>query len=47
MTNSIPLYIKSKRNTLLPAEGVYAVFEVKPDFKGNIDGDNFIEYTGL
>lgn len=31
----------------IPAEGVYAVFEVKPDFKGNIDGHNFIEYTGI
>lgn len=31
----------------IPAEGVYAVFEVKPDFKGNIDGYNFIEYTGI
>lgn len=31
----------------IPAEGVYAVFEVKPDFKGNIDGHNFFEYTGI
>ena len=31
----------------IPAEGVYAVFEVKPDFRGNIDGHSFIEYTGI
>jgi hypothetical protein len=34
----------------IPAEGVYAVFEVKPDLKGNIDvkGENitYIEYAG-
>jgi len=30
----------------IPAEGVYAVFEVKPDFKGNVGEENFFEYTG-
>lgn len=34
----------------VPAEGVYAVFEVKPDLKGNIkireESINYIEYTG-
>lgn len=31
----------------IPAEGVYAVFEVKPDFKGNVGENNFFEYAGL
>lgn len=30
----------------IPAEGVYAVFEVKPDIKGSADGKNYIEYAG-
>jgi len=30
----------------IPAEGVYAIFEVKPDFQGNVAGDNFFEYAG-
>lgn len=30
----------------IPAEGVYAVFEVKPDFKGSVDKKNFIKYAG-
>lgn len=30
----------------IPAEGVYAVFEVKPDFQGTVDKDNFFEYAG-
>ncbi|MBL7933131.1 MAG: hypothetical protein JNL60_14590, partial [Bacteroidia bacterium] len=30
----------------IPAEGVYAVFEVKPDFKGSVDGETFFEYAG-
>ena len=29
----------------IPAEGVYAVFEVKPDIQGNADGKNYIEYA--
>jgi hypothetical protein len=30
----------------IPAEGVYAVFEVKPDFQGRVGEDNFFEYAG-
>lgn len=30
----------------IPAEGVYAVFEVKPDIKGNVGNKNYIEYAG-
>lgn len=30
----------------IPAEGVYAVFEVKPDLQGNVDSKTFIEYSG-
>ncbi|RZK11791.1 MAG: hypothetical protein EOO43_19085 [Flavobacterium sp.] len=30
----------------IPAEGVYAVFEVKPDLKGSVDGLSYIEYAG-
>lgn len=30
----------------IPAEGVYAVFEVKPDIKGNVESQSFIEYAG-
>lgn len=30
----------------IPAEGVYAVFEVKPDLKGTVNEDNFFEYAG-
>jgi hypothetical protein len=30
----------------IPAEGVYAVFEVKPDLQGNVSDDNFFEYAG-
>lgn len=30
----------------IPAEGVYAVFEVKPDLQGNVDELNYIEYAG-
>jgi hypothetical protein len=30
----------------IPAEGVYAVFEVKPDIKGTSDGKSYIEYAG-
>lgn len=29
----------------IPAEGVYAVFEVKPDIKGNVENDSYIEYS--
>ncbi|MCZ8023330.1 MAG: hypothetical protein O9294_16320 [Cytophagales bacterium] len=30
----------------IPAEGVYAVFEVKPDLKGMVDALTYIEYAG-
>lgn len=30
----------------IPAEGVYAVFEVKPDIKGNVGSKSYIEYAG-
>lgn len=30
----------------IPAEGVYAVFEVKPDLKGSAAGSNYIKYAG-
>lgn len=30
----------------IPAEGVYAVFEVKPDIKGNVGDKTYIEYAG-
>lgn len=30
----------------VPAEGVYAVFEVKPDIKGNVEKKSYIEYAG-
>lgn len=30
----------------IPAEGVYAVFEVKPDIKGNVGDMNYIQYAG-
>jgi hypothetical protein len=30
----------------IPAEGVYAVFEVKPDLKGNVGNESYFEYAG-
>lgn len=30
----------------IPAEGVYAVFEVKPDIQGNAGNKSYIEYAG-
>ncbi len=30
----------------IPAEGVYAVFEVKPDLQGNVGSQSYIEYAG-
>jgi hypothetical protein len=30
----------------IPAEGVYAVFEVKPDVQGNVGDKTYIEYAG-
>ncbi len=29
----------------IPAEGVYAIFEVKPDLKGNVEDKSYIEYA--
>lgn len=29
----------------IPAEGVYAVFEVKPDLKGNVEEKTYIQYS--
>jgi hypothetical protein len=30
----------------IPAEGVYAVFEVKPDIQGNVGDKSYIDYAG-
>jgi hypothetical protein len=30
----------------IPAEGVYAVFEVKPDLQGNVGNQNYFQYCG-
>jgi len=30
----------------IPAEGVYAIFEVKPDLQGSVDKLNFFQYAG-
>jgi len=30
----------------IPAEGVYAIFEVKPDIQGSVDGKSYIKYAG-
>jgi len=30
----------------IPAEGVYAVFEVKPDINGSVDSQSYIQYAG-
>lgn len=30
----------------IPAEGVYAVFEVKPQWQGDVNGLNFFQYAG-
>lgn len=30
----------------IPAEGVYAVFEVKPDLNGKVKGESYIKYAG-
>ena len=29
----------------IPAEGVYAIFEVKPDMQGTVEGKNYIQYA--
>ena len=41
-----PFVLSQNGIKYIPAEGVYAVFEVKPDLKGNVSKDNFIQYTG-
>jgi hypothetical protein len=41
-----PFVLSQNGINYIPAEGVYAVFEVKPDLRGNVDGDNFFEYAG-
>ncbi|MDZ7792124.1 MAG: DUF6602 domain-containing protein [Spirochaetia bacterium] len=42
-----PFMFSAKSDSaVLPAEGVYAVFEVKPDIKGSCEGKNYIEYAG-
>jgi len=41
-----PFVLSQNGISYIPAEGVYAVFEVKPDLNGNVDGDNFFEYAG-
>lgn len=41
-----PFLFKQNGFYYIPAEGVYAVFEVKPDIKGNSKDLNYIEYAG-
>jgi len=41
-----PFVLSQSGISYIPAEGVYAVFEVKPDLNGDVDGDNFFEYAG-
>ncbi len=41
-----PFVFKQNGIFYIPAEGVYAIFEVKPDFKGKVDEDNFFQYAG-
>lgn len=41
-----PFVLNQNGFKYIPAEGVYAVFEVKPDFNGSADGDNYIQYAG-
>lgn len=41
-----PFVLNQNGFKYIPAEGVYAVFEVKPDFYGSADGGNYIEYAG-
>jgi len=41
-----PFVLSQNGIKYIPAEGVYAVFEVKPDLKGNVGDDNFIQYAG-
>lgn len=41
-----PFVFKQNGIFYIPAEGVYAVFEVKPDLQGNVGEDNFFQYAG-
>lgn len=41
-----PFVLNQNGFKYIPAEGVYAVFEVKPDLKGNVDKLNHIQYAG-
>jgi len=41
-----PFLFKQNGFYYIPAEGVYAVFEVKPDIQGSALGKNYIEYAG-
>ncbi len=45
-----PFVFKQDGSIFIPAEGVYAVFEVKPDFKGSVEVNkeniSYIEYAG-
>lgn len=41
-----PFVFKQNGIQYIPAEGVYAVFEVKPDLQGNVGDQSFFEYTG-
>lgn len=41
-----PFIFKQNGFYYIPAEGVYAVFEVKPDIQGNVGEKNYIEYAG-
>lgn len=41
-----PFVFKQNGIQYIPAEGVYAVFEVKPDLQGNVGAQSFFEYAG-
>ena len=41
-----PFIFKQNKVRYIPAEGVYAVFEVKPDIKGNVGNKSYIAYAG-
>jgi len=41
-----PFVLSQNGIKYIPAEGVYAVFEVKPDLKGNVGEDSYIQYAG-
>lgn len=41
-----PFIFKQNGFLYIPAEGVYAVFEVKPDIQGNVNQDTYIGYAG-